>query len=354
MIGNKKTIIVSAIFVCIVLSNLNIYAQIHPNIGNWEFIYSWKEDVNSAYFYVHFDGEVPYVIVDDVRPVVNLQQLILGAEFGINKPTNREFLTLDKSSNPAQDASLLPDYYYINKGKTFEIKGSPEIYLSEIGFAPGDSLIMQQVTPEGSGEKIIITAKKYWFYTSNFHSIIIIECDTPEKQITAQWSIARSVKSAKAGTVSRTIDTAVPEIITNKVDELMKSYVPESYWDPEGDTMKFLGIQFWTYTSPVHITDNNGLEKTFFVGTVSYGYRWINGRIYLFDPEGNVIDMKEYPEGGGYGEIIGLTDLDSDGTHELVVRCGGPESGIELLELKYNENGQLKFETRLRFVTTES
>ncbi|MFC1554212.1 hypothetical protein ACFL7D_06230 [candidate division KSB1 bacterium] len=315
-------------------------AQVIPHISNGKSIYSWQEDMKTAYFYVRFQGKVPYIIINHFPQVSNLQKALRTGVITLN----------NKILNPP---NLFPNYYRSNP--VSEINGSPEIYLAEIGFAPGDKLISQNVLPDGTGKKIMITTKKYWFYDDSNSPFIIIECEEfSENQTAEEWSIARSITSAKSGTVPKTLDIAIPEKITNKMDELMKNFIPEEYWKPDGEVRKILGKQFWISTSPIRVTDKIGSELMYYTGIVSYGVRGYYGQLYLFDSEGNVLDTKEHLGGSSYIGFEGLTDLDADGTHELIVRCTGYAGGIELLEIIYNEDGQLKLETKLKFNFFES
>jgi len=76
-------------------------------------------------------------------------------------------------------------------------------------------------------------------------------------------------------------------------------------------------------------------EEIYYCALMSYGSKGYVSALYLFDQYGKILQVISNNE---FVEISGITDVDKDGSHELIIHysSGDYSGGVAILALKRN------------------
>lgn len=343
-----RFILLQSIFSFLILLE-TVFAQIYTIEENW------IEDFKQSYHYVHIKNDIPYVVIDDIRPVHRLQKLIINSMLSI--PNADRSISINPSILSSQ---ILPFYTnMIRNVPLFSVQGSYQALHDAIGYAKGDTIIMQPGFDLCEGVQLEIRVSSIYFHTSFLYSYILLECEPIDvniisafrKQNNPQALIAHRFKSWDSDRFNNPFTASVPSQILDIFAELEKQYIPSSFYNT------VLGPMYRTSITPFRIINHEGIGKIYYCGILSKGEKGVDGILYLFDENGNVIHSIEYyapnPKiHAGLNRIIGLTDIDRNGTHEIVVMWGdGYGGGIALFVPEFDEAGILKLIMKLKITS---
>ncbi len=125
------------------------------------------------------------------------------------------------------------------------------------------------------------------------------------------------------------IDPSIPAHISQKIDSLSKQFFPTDVHFPK------VTIQPLMYLDR-HRKYN---KEKYYASIISYGSgsnKTRFGIFHLLDSEGKILYTQN--EDVPNDEILGITDVDSDGTHELVISWGSwIGGGIKIVTLTGNQ-----------------
>lgn len=112
----------------------------------------------AEFIFVTMIADTPYVMVNDDK-AINMTQAVLLHSILIGDTYQRE-QTIRLDTTAAETLKRLSLYWDAHEYKLWPITGSSHYMKYVTGYAPGDVLIMQVITEDGSGEQMQIVVDK--------------------------------------------------------------------------------------------------------------------------------------------------------------------------------------------------
>lgn len=281
-------------------------------------------DESVSFRFVKFIGNIPYVIVTDPVELAIIQKDILGS--WIDNRLNYNYY-LDTTSVEVVSGLYL---YYENSltPTAYEIKRKHD------AFTHWDYII-QSAKKDGSGIQERIHPEKAFYHATQNQSFIIIKChpintksvfmENKKSYFNAAIPAHRLISDWQERIPKNFIDS-IPQSIINKSDSIAKKFLASLAYYNENFEDKHQTIVPIRYFQ-------DGISRIYYCQVVSYGSKDFNSRLDLFDQSG---EIQETIEGTEFVEIIGITDVNRDGSHEVIMlySVDGYSGGIELLTLE--------------------
>lgn|GEM_PF-6609146 len=199
--------------------------------------------------------------------------------------------------------------------------------------------VLQFALPGGNGKQVVLEARSAWYYPIFSEGFIIVQCKPLEESpypVDGFLDYLRAVPPAARCNISWRKDiprdnlSEVPESIQKQVKQLSTDFLNslESYRKRGDSTVNDVTEDL------VAIRYYDGQNSAiYFAALTSYGSKYYESSLWLLDSNGKIV---QHIVGRRYIHILGKTDLNRDGTHELTVQysIGDYSGGIEVLNLE--------------------
>ncbi len=292
--------------------------------------YSWVSSPDGSlnsrmhFLYTIVRDGVPYVIINNAEELYKIQSSLLFSFQKANAPHRNYPLSLDLSN--MEIIVDLPLYWGADSIRCFEIIGDADNLRNNVGFCPGDKLRVENVSRDSNGKQAQIIVDKILFHADWGFSFVILKCKPVDRSSDFFSNIAQTGAPLIAFTYIEWIkDTpckpsskAIPPLIQQKVKALAEAFFPANL---TGDFR-----QVTTVPIQKNCADQ---QKTYYATVASYGEKGKTGVLYLIDGEGNILQKADNTD---FTEILSVTDINRNGTPELIIFFGdGYGGGIALL-----------------------
>jgi len=290
----------------------------------------------SNFHFTKVIDETPYVIINNIDILHKTQTFLLHSFLIGDTFQGEKTITLDTLN--VETTTELSLYWDVLEYKLWPIIGPPNFMNYTVGFKPGDKLIIQYVTDDGSGEQKEIIVDKVLYNVCGNGSSILLTCQPIS--LDSNWFykkhdifdspyITHSYGSWRHKAPRGQIKVEIPDIVKLKVDSLSNAFLPKESINelPRVTTQPLRFFHGYQYN-----------EMIYYAAVISYGTKGRRGILYLLDKFGNILQKLEDKN---FNKINGITDVDRDGTNELVVFMGdGYGGGIEVFDLELDKKSE--------------
>lgn len=304
----------------------------------------------SKFHFVKIIDGNPYVIIRDSWVKNRLLTAIINSYYNTDV-RNPYKITID-SSNVEFIKGINLDFWDRSSGiKCFTLLGDSNHLKSIIGYAVGDRLVIQQIINNGIGQQKEIVVKKILLHTNRNESFILLKCKptiTDNIWVYAKGNQKNHIISSEYHPLKevfwgRPPETIIPNFIDQKVNDIVETLIPEHYHMPEKE-IAITSIRFYKDNS-----FHNFYCSVIKIDQMGLGY--LIGKLFLFDNGGNIV---QNIDDKFTTRIIGITDVNRDGSQELTVFWGSSYGGgLMLLDFDHtydNEPYLLQIKTSLSTV----
>ncbi|KPJ50537.1 hypothetical protein AMJ40_02740 [candidate division TA06 bacterium DG_26] len=271
------------------------------------------------------DG-IPYVVVNDQQILQRAQASLLHSLL-IGPTYQRGPIVFVDTAHPEVNEKL-GLYWEPGDYRLWPIVGPEGNMKYWVGYKPGDCFTMQEVTDDGSGQQCDITVDKVFYSVWGRKSAIVLKCEPVPLDSTSisrehrtfycpyiTYPCTRWIPTTPRGP----IDIEIPDTIARKVHSLSSTFFPAD----------ILHESVRTTVKPLRLHRKSG-DRLYYAVVLSYGEKGVTGVLYLLDASGGVIQRLSDRY---FSQIMGITDTNRDGTHELIVFIGGAYGGGMLIYL---------------------
>lgn len=290
-------------------------------------------------FFVKIVNNIPYVVINNPNNIIKLQNRLIESGYGYNYRDNLSKIYVDTSQVITINNMNL--YYGGGKINCYCIKGSDNSLESATGFKPGEKLLIQKPDKNGDIFQTDITIRRILIHIHKEQFFIIIECNHIElppfwfsQDYAINIFIATYYKNWINNIPKNTISNNVPLNISMKVDSLAEVLIPPRFQNAL-NKYEWATVDTSVSINEVRFIDDENIISIYCC-VVSYFFgKDMCGYLFLFNKKGNIIQINE---GDYYNRIIGITDVNRDGSHELIVVYGSSYGGgIKVLSFDKNK-----------------
>lgn len=310
-----------------------------------------------SFLFVYIAKGVPYAIINDQKEVSEAERALLSSQLNGSLSKDRYIIKLDTTySDPMTDISSLLFAYFESPRRWVEIKGSGEAMIHTIGFTQGDKLLVQAVTADGSGQQHEIEVDKVLYSAHENASTLLLKCKpvTFQKDFNHMCRPVNFLKGSESFAADCpyvaysaenktgpwpewipkcTFGLKVPAAVLREVERL-SAELPQPFPD-YGDSLATL--QPFRYF-------HDGLEQAYYAVVVCKGEKGYANSAWILDDQGRQFKhIDDPPSLPGYTAVLGITDANRDGTHEVVFMWGNSYGGgVQVIYLALDRNDKLE------------
>ncbi len=297
-------------------------------------------------------NNTPYVIINNEHVLNNLEKLLVRS-FMNKKTFGGDLISLDINHPEIIRIPHEFDMYCFNDYKHFPLKGTLDNKKEIMGFIPGEELVIEDVTKDGNlkQRKIIIEKVYYHSVSCNANaniSNIILKClpSLPDTIWDSNYRkpfycpyITTKFRDFHPNISYNKLNDNIPRSVLTKIDSIEFAFFPKgikNYSYPKSTQQK---LRF-TKWSPKNM---RYIEDYYYAVVMSNGEKGRIGIFYILNSEGKII--QRIKEKDNYNMIIGITDSNRDGSHELILAYGSNYGGgVEIYYPSYdNQKKSLKY-----------
>jgi len=298
--------------------------------------------------FVKLQENTPYIIITHPVALNTIERNILTAF--LHDDSNYEYY-IDTTS--IEEITQLWLYYYDDSRvlKSYEIKRKGT---QQSSFLQSD-YVVQLARKNGRGIQEIVHPIQAFYRPMRYQAFIILKCSPIDSQSVflktkkgfGDAAIpAHRLKSYESWEFSGIPNDSIPHFIANKSDTIADRFLLSLPYYQKNSAYER------AHHSIVSLTYNrNNIKERYYCMVVSYGSKGYASEFYLFNQSGEILQKIK---GTKYVDIIGVTDVDRDGSNELVMlySVGGYSGGIELLTLEEcGSSGQIHLVSKIHLGT---
>jgi hypothetical protein len=213
----------------------------------------------------------------------------------------------------------LPPYSDWDEIKCAQITGPDDALEEIIGFKPGDALIVQPMTTDGTGIQHIIKVASILFHPAGYNSYLILKCKPVDfDTINYRYPYVANHFFGWSD-FAKPIAPLVPNMVRATADSVSTEYGR---------------LALATDRLSVSVQPLRYLKEMYFAVVASYSEgKGFMGSLWVIDSSGKII----YRSDSLYQKILGITDVDRDDVHELLLLWGsGVAGGVQAMCLQYD------------------
>ncbi|MFC1733154.1 hypothetical protein ACFL6I_22880 [candidate division KSB1 bacterium] len=360
----KKKYVLS--FLLIIIFAASSYAQSNG-------IFSADAEQNtSLYHFVFFKDDTPYVCIE-YPPIVENAKRFLSPDSVFVPPIENAAIidTTHETVGIELPISLRPfDFRF--ELPVYEFHGDNDVLKAVFGYAPGDSLVIQQALYPGLGSQAVTIVENVFFHMSRsrdrYYTYLLLKCAPISISVVpARVRFHELIAAYRYNTWDNELyrepfDLTVPSFVTDTLQKIEDEFIPEFWKTPPLNDPVLMEdfrhgiLHYSTTVTPMRIVTPEDEEKIFYAGVVSYGLKGNRSHLFLIDEHGNFIqdiEIADEGSGRGYNRILGITDVNRDGTHELATFWGDAYGGgLALLTIEFQTPGIPYLVQKLKILTT--
>ena len=204
--------------------------------------------------------------------------------------------------------------------------------------------VFQIVKKDGSGNQVIIEPLEILYHKKQNYTYVIIKCKALDKDF-PRGLFPTSILKDNMPWAEPIPQAGIPENISKRV-----SAIEKQFYEKKEPIFKFQSME-------ESIKENGNTDvlayylqaDKFFAVLVSYGHKGMEGELKIL-PEKSGRGFSDRKN--DYAAIYGITDVNRDGNHELIVRYGSGYGGGQAIISVNNDDNQLKVDLEAKIATT--